>query len=87
MDFAAKDGQNQHPVQATFTTGPVCDPQVLVAPTLISPENGAYESGKGWGNTHEVHTIISYSLDTCTPEGYEIDLSLNQGGIILHDIE
>ncbi|MBT7190789.1 MAG: hypothetical protein HN916_11400 [Anaerolineae bacterium] len=60
-----------------FTTGPVCAPDALVAPSLISPANGAFENGKGWGNTHEVHITISYPIEDCIPEWYEIDLSLN----------
>ncbi len=63
--------------KGSFTIGPVCAPETLVAPTLISPSNGAFDNGKGWGNTHEVHVTISYPIDGCTPEWYEIDLSLN----------
>jgi hypothetical protein len=64
-------------IQGSFTTGPVCASEALVAPSLVSPTNGAFESGKGLGNTHEVHTIISYPIEECIPEWYEIDLSLN----------
>ena len=74
-------------LQGSFSTGPVCSGQDLVPPTLVSPADGSIDGGKGWGYLEEVQTTIKYPAwhlepfqqfgDGCTPEYFEIDLSVN----------
>ena len=55
-----------------FFTGPICDSASLIAPELISPDDGAVVS------THDVLFEWSYSdSEECLPEGYLIELSTN----------
>ncbi len=74
---AISDVGTEESMDGWFTTGPVCDPGDLVAPTLISPADGSFEKGKGWGNTHEVYYTTSYPTETCTPDLFFVDFSLN----------
>jgi hypothetical protein len=60
-----------------FSTGPVCSEQDLIPPTLISPVNGAFDGGKGYGSLDEVILSVGYPAGNCTPEWFPIELSLN----------
>ncbi len=60
---------------ATFTTGPVCDTNALVAPILISPSDESIDQGIGWG---PVHIVIAYPIKICTPDGFEIFVSTEE---------
>ncbi len=70
-------GTSESSLTGIFSTGPVCSGQDLIPPTLVSPANGSIDTGKGWGYLDEVHTTIKYPAGICTPEYFEIDLSVN----------
>lgn len=61
---------------SSFTTGPICEDTELVAPILISPADGTTNSGKGWGDTTEVHTIIQWLPESpCIPDNITIEVN------------
>ena len=60
-----------------FRTGPICTKEELVTPTIISPADGSFDHGKGWGIIQEVAAVLSYPVSSCMPTGYEYDLSQN----------
>lgn len=51
-----------------FFTGPVCDAEVLIAPTLLQPYNGASIA------MNYPSLVWEYGDATCRPEGYVIEL-------------
>lgn len=61
-----------------FTTGPVCDPNEMVAPLLIYPADGSVYTGKSWGNPFEVEADIVYPSETCIPERFTFYISETQ---------
>lgn len=69
--------ENKTATWGVFYTGPVCDAEDLVPPTLVSPADGTIDTGKGWGNETEVHAVIKYPVGECMPRYFEIDYSWN----------
>jgi len=72
-----KDHEEKISDIAVFTTGPLCNAEQLVPPTLVSPADGTVDTGKGWGNMTEVNAVIKYPAGECTPRYFEIEYSTN----------
>jgi hypothetical protein len=79
------DGCFEEPIP--FVTGPLCNPNEIATPLLISPEDGSIDSGKGYGNFEEVILTIQYPgfpAIQCIPEAMTMEVSPKEDFSELH---